>query len=87
LLPQFVTVTAGVSVTGPQAFDRAAMLTLGGALITTVLLAIRLPQPVIVDNLMVYVPGLVKVKTGLTEEAVVLLAKLHPPVVPQLLAA
>ena len=59
------------------------MVTVGGFFTSTVFVVENVPQALVIDSLIVYVPALLKMKEGLTDVALVELVKLHEELVPQ----
>lgn len=67
--------TLGLKVTEEQALGIVGSVTLGGAVITTVLLLFTVPQAFVTARLTVYVPGFVKESTGFLDVSLVPLMK------------
>ena len=59
------------------------MVTSGFFFTMTFCVEVNVPQELVADKVMAYVPGLLKMKDGLTELAVEPFAKLQLPAVPQ----
>lgn len=70
-----VTPVPGLKVTDAHAVGMTGNVTFGGFFITTVFVLLTVPQVLVTARRMVYVPGLVKLKTGLTDVEVVPLVK------------
>ena len=80
---QLSTVAVGVIFTTPQEYAGKFIIAVGGFFTLIVLLFLNVPQALVTCCVIIYVPGLVKLKDGFSEILLVPFVKVNAPEVPQ----